>query len=178
MLTKTEHQQRVELLMRKANQSVPPIVTPPTPEVAVLRARLILEEALETIEALGVSIYIDSYIQEDDDRGVLSEVSSDGNMILLDRRVPTARLSFEATGVPDLVGIADGCADVSVVTTGTLSACGIPDSALLRLVDENNLAKFGPGHSFDEYGKLIKPPGHQPPAIDQLLAALDQETRV
>ena len=70
---------------------------------------------------------------------------------------------------PNLVEIADGCADLSVVTIGTLSACGIADEMLLGVVDANNLAKFGPGHSIREDGKLIKPKNHKPPDIAQLL---------
>jgi predicted HAD superfamily Cof-like phosphohydrolase len=65
-----------------------------------------------------------------------------------------------------LVAIADGCADIKVVTTGTLSAFGIADDLIQQLVDYNNLEKFGPGHGYREDGKLVKPPEHRPPQLD------------
>jgi predicted HAD superfamily Cof-like phosphohydrolase len=69
------------------------------------------------------------------------------------------------THPPDLVEIADGCADISVVTIGTLVACGIPDKGLLELVDDNNLNKFKYGLIRDQFGKIVKPTDHQPPNI-------------
>lgn len=150
----TLHYQRVKSFMKKAKQGTPAWPAVPDERTRILRARLILEEALETAEALGVQVSVQGHL-----------VGEDG------------QLSFTAhpTKKPDLVGIADGCADVSVVTTGTLVACGIPDHELLNLVDENNLAKFGPGHSFREDGKLIKPPHHRPPNITGLLQRLCEE---
>jgi len=103
---------------------------------------------METIDALGVVLTV-------------SFDSLTGN----GRSEPRFDISHE----PDLIEIADGCADISVVTIGTLSACGIDAEPLLELVDRNNLAKFGPGHSRREDGKLIKPPGHKPPDIAGLL---------
>ena len=74
-------------------------------------------------------------------------------------------IDLDDQGDADLCAIVDGCCDLSVVTIGTLSACGVPDELFLKLVDENNLAKFGDGHSIREDGKLIKPSDHKPPAI-------------
>jgi hypothetical protein len=68
-----------------------------------------------------------------------------------------------------MVELVDGCCDLSVVTIGTLSACGVSDDPFLMEVDQNNLDKFGDGHSYREDGKLIKPPDHQPPRIEELL---------
>src|SRR5690606_33615746 len=79
---------------------------------------------------------------------------------------------FVANNEFDLEKTVDGCCDLKVVTTGTLSSCGIPDELFQKEVDENNLKKFGPGHSYREDGKLIKPPGHQPPNIKGLLEEL------
>ncbi|RME74113.1 MAG: hypothetical protein D6785_16225, partial [Planctomycetota bacterium] len=70
---------------------------------------------------------------------------------------------------PSLVEIADGCADIMVVTTGTLSACGISDIPLQEEVDQNNLSKFGPGGYEREDGKWVKPPDHKPPKILKIL---------
>src|SRR5690606_27317494 len=69
----------------------------------------------------------------------------------------------------NMLELADGCADLSVVTTGTLSACGIADKALLEEVDRNNIAKFRDGVKKREDGKVLKPEGHQPPDIRRVL---------
>lgn len=141
---KSEHQRRIEEFMRRAKQDVPdrPVfnIQDGRLDVALLRARLIYEEACETIKALGCRI----------NRGEVA----------FDPPVKTLLL-------PEIV---DGLADLSVVTIGSLSAFGVADIPILRLVDENNLAKFGPGHSIREDGKLVKPPDHVPPAFFKELA--------
>lgn len=111
---------------------------------------LILEEALETVEALGIDLLV--------------EITRTDNMLDMEN------FQFiESENGPDLKEIADGCADISVVTTGTLIACGIRDSPLLEEVDRSNLSKFGPGHSFSEAGKLIKPDDFEEPDIAGVL---------
>lgn len=142
---KTAHQLSVEQFMRLAKQEVPSTPTEPSEEVRLLRAKLIFEEAMETIKALGVvasiSLGCDEYIDVDE--------------------FPV----FSARGKFNMVEVIDGCCDIKVVITGTLIACGIPDEPFQVLVDQNNLEKFGPGHSWRDDGKLIKPPGHKPPDI-------------
>lgn len=151
MRATSEHYKMVSLFMQFAGQTTRHKPTLPSPEERLLRARLILEEALETIQGLGV--------------GLRWNVGYE----LLDM----ADFAFDEVDGGDLSEIADGCADLSVVTIGTLIACGIPDQALLELVDNNNLAKFGPGGRQDEKtGKWIKPPRHQAPDIAGLLNKL------
>jgi predicted HAD superfamily Cof-like phosphohydrolase len=128
--------------MRLAGQALPALPVLPSLETRKLRANLIMEEALETIKGLGFAVVI--------------KPQSNG-------------WDIQEANAPDLVEIVDGCADISVVTMGTLLACGIGDEELLKLVDENNLAKFGPGGHRREDGKWVKPPGHQPPDIKGLL---------
>lgn len=147
---RTDHQERVRRFMVLARQATPDVPTIPSVMVRLLRAKLIIEEALETCKALGVRISIHN-----------------GPEALLEEH-----LGFASSGeAPDLTEIADGCADVSVVTTGTLIACGIQDRPILEAVDENNLAKFGPGHSWREDGKLIKPPGHKKVDLESIIQA-------
>ena len=146
--TKTPHQKRVEEFMRSSEQPVRDRPSLPPRAERMLRARLILEEALETIEALGFSLETKGRDPEE---------------------VRFEDLEFIPTEKPDLAQVADGCADLSVVTVGTLSACGISDRSLLELVDQNNLEKIVHGSYRDEHGKLIKPPGHRPPDIEGLL---------
>lgn len=148
-MNRTVHQFRVEQFMRLARQELPDHPVLPSEDIRRLRARLILEEAFETVKALGFSVKIGHDVNEE------------------------CHFTYVADQTPDLVQIADGCADISVVTIGTLSACGIPDLPLLALVDDNNLVKFGPGHSFREDGKLIKPPDHKPPDIAGFLKSFE-----
>jgi len=151
LLRKSAHQHRVEDFMHRAKQAVPLIPTLLTDEERILRARLIHEETFETIEALGVSVSYE----------------------LLEGQ--PVKESFTIFKEMDLEEVVDGCCDLKVVTTGTLSACGIPDIAFQQEVDQNNLRKFGPGHSWDDYGKLIKPEDHKPPRLKDLLMDVIEE---
>lgn len=143
----TTHQKRVEQFMCLAGQTIPNRPTMPDLKTRKLRASLILEEALETIQALGMIPHIKDAINHG-----LIPIEPKDEIIWMGN-----------PGGPSLVDIADGCADLSVVTIGTLSACGISDKPILEIVDQNNLEKFGPGHSIREDGKLVKPKGHTPP---------------
>ena len=51
-MQRSEHQQRVDEFMRLAKQNLPAVPTEPSEEVRLLRAKLIFEEAVETIRAL------------------------------------------------------------------------------------------------------------------------------
>jgi len=149
----SEHQKRVNEFMKLAGQELPRKPTVPSEAVRWLRARLILEEAFETVTALGFEL-----------------TTINPNKIQTHHiYVNGERAPFYARE-PNLVEIIDGCCDLKVVTTGTLSACGVPDEIFQKEVDDNNLAKFAPGFRIDGYGKLLKPPGHKPPRIAELLA--------
>ena len=150
-LLSSPHQFRVNSFMKLAGQEVPSIPQTPSEKVRELRARLILEEALETIAGLGVSILY---------YGV--EVSWDKK----------GHFQFIADKTFDMVESVDGCADLSVVTIGTFSALGCLDNPFLKAVDLNNLKKFGPGSYRDASGKWIKPPDHRPPPIREILKEL------
>lgn len=139
---RSEHQKRVDQFMLCAKQELP--------------ANLILEEAFETVRALGFVPYF---------------IDGEGLWDYSDHEIQMDKVCLAPFETPDLIGIADGCADLSVVNTGALSACGIDDSPLLEAVDQNNMEKFGHGHSIREDGKLVKPPGHKPPDIAGVLRA-------
>jgi predicted HAD superfamily Cof-like phosphohydrolase len=166
---RSSHQVAVDKFMRLGGQEVPAKPTIPSLEVRKLRAKLILEEALE--------------IKYDQD-GQPYEVYYN--------EIP--KLEIEECGNPNLKEIVDGCCDLRVVTTGTLSACGINDIRPQELVDENNLDKFKwtfkdamaycAEHKECQYtwhqnlfeptyaivvrsdGKIIKPPSHKPPQLE------------
>lgn len=154
------HQLNIDRFMRAAQQDLPNTPTVPSLDIRVLRARLILEEALETIQkGLQIKVLTGTFRQELDIKDMSYWPA---------KHWPGGGLP-EVLSKPNLVEIADGCADLSVVTIGTLSACGISDEDILNEVDYNNLAKFGPDGYKDEHGKWIKPKDHQPPRIRELL---------
>ena len=162
-MSKSEHQLRVEEFMDKAGQMRHTIPTVPPAKVCILGARLILEEALETIAALGVNVELH-----------YPAINRDGLPLVFDRCQFIERGS-DAKKKVSVEEIADGCGDVRVVSTWVLSACGVHDNELMDEIDGNNLAKFGPGSSISPEGKLTKPPGHQPPDIARVLR--DQGSR-
>lgn len=131
--------------MALANQEVPEKPTMPDEATRRFRAKIILEEALETIAGLGFDVVMKPFDLE-------LEVG------------PQVR-------EPNMEEIVDGCADIIVVTTGTLSACGVADVAVQNEVDQANLRKFGPGSYKREDGKWMKPPDFRPPDIEAVLAA-------
>lgn len=139
---RTDHQKRVDEFMCLANQERPSHPIMPSVEVRQLRANLILEEALETIAGLGFTVQ-------------KSEV--------------TGQLKPFALYEPNIVEVVDGCADISVVTIGTLSAFGVSDKPILEAVDAANLKKFGLGSYKREDGKWVKPPDFKPADIMSLL---------
>lgn len=145
----TKHFEKVLEFMRGAKQGCPAAPTMPDAETRKLRAKLVLEEALETVEALGFELHPD--------------IGDGGEM-------RDYELMPNPYG-PNMTEIVDGCCDIKVVTTGTLIACGIPDDVVQDLVDDNNLEKLAKG-TIREDGKLIKPPGHKPPDIAGFLAGI------
>jgi len=146
---KSDHQRRVEELMRLASQEIPDHPTVPSYEVRKLRATLILEEALETIEALGFEV----------------KKRSDGTL-------GHADLFLDDGERCELVKVVDGCCDLRVVSTGTLSAFGVDDVFVQEEVDKNNLTKFGPGSFRREDGKWMKPPGFKGPDLARVLGLI------
>lgn len=152
------HQQRVDEFMRLAQQELPekPLMNPSF-EIRRLRAKLILEEALETIyNGLGIIVTVRS-------------PKVPGHWLLeLDNQ-----FQFQDNDSFDMIETIDGCCDIKVVTTGTLSALGIPDEPFQDEVDKNNLAKFGPGGWRRDDGKWMKPPDHKAPDIAGILKELE-----
>lgn len=162
--SRSGHQLRVDKMMRligrlrgkdEDGQRVPQgVLREMSVEGRRLRASLILEEALETIEALGFEVSVN----------------------VPDHRFSVRNITLAEVGPFDLVGTVDGCYDLRVVTTGTLSSFGVSDEPGQELVDENNLMKFGPGATVREDGKLIKPVGHKPPDLAGWLGSLERES--
>ena len=144
----TPHYTRVREFMQKVGQETPSVPVVPDERTRLLRAKLILEEAIETIRAMGVEVR-------------LREADGQAGVVTVDPH----ELSFAIDGEVDLEGVVDGCADISVVTIGTLIAFGVDDEPVLEEVDRANLRKFGPGSYERDDGKWIKPPDWTPPDI-------------
>jgi predicted HAD superfamily Cof-like phosphohydrolase len=153
ILDRSKHQQSVDNFMVLAKQDLPKNPTIPDEKIRWLRAKLILEEAFETVEALGFK----------------PTTEFDGDAINR-RDITFGQLDIDFDMVePNLAEIVDGCCDIKVVTTGTLSACGVPDEVFQDEVDRANLRKFGPGGHRREDGKWVKPADFVPPNIAGLL---------
>jgi len=142
----TAHYERVKEFMRLAKQTGPENISLPDSKTRFLRAKLILEEAMETVRALGFNPYF------------IPGMATTGYLDIKNN------IGFTEQE-PNLVEILDGCADISVVTIGTLIACGCPDKPLLEEVDRSNLSKFSTDYSFREDGKLLKGKDFVPPDI-------------
>lgn len=133
--------------MRKAGQVVRDRPEIPRADERLRCLRLVAEEAFfEFADALGLSVF-----------------GPDGTKLSL------GQLKLEATHEPDLVEVADAIADGHYVLTCASAACGIDEEQIIDAVNASNLAKFGPGHTIREDGKLVKPPGFKPPDIEAIL---------
>ncbi len=63
--------------------------------------------------------------------------------------------------------------DLIYVTLGTVGAFGLGDKfeSVFEAVHQSNMSKIGPDGKvhYNEYGKVIKPPGYRPPNIKAVL---------
>jgi predicted HAD superfamily Cof-like phosphohydrolase len=112
-----------------------------TPEMrdTELRARLIMEEAFETVEAMVGSDLADS---------------------ILSQQIGKFDWSPRVEA-PDMVESVDGLCDLLYVVFGAFDAFGIDAEPFFHAVHEANMTKLsGP---VDEHGKKLKPPGFVPP---------------
>jgi hypothetical protein len=112
-----ENQKRVKQWMQDFGQETPDKPGAPSDAVRLLRAKLIFEEAMETIDALGVEVLHDEY------------------------PVRFRNCDFLVTDDANLVAVADGLADLEVVNTGTAIACGIDLQPCFNEVMRSNDSK-------------------------------------
>ena len=113
--------------------------TVPSDEVRRLRAKLILEEAIETINGLGFTV----------------KAMSDAADISIVPSFASRPSSWEY-----MEQVIDGCVDTIYVCTGTLAAYGVPDLPHIIEVNRANDSKFPHGQAtLNDYGKFQKPPG-------------------
>lgn len=148
---------RQQKQVRDFNRAIqtPNRLTPgmPSAENRLLRARLILEEALEVIDALGVEISLDDHQINGD---VISSIND---------------LKFEAHNDFSLTEAVDGMCDLKYVTDGTADALGVDLEPFFEEVHHTNMQKLnGPK---DSNGKQLKPPGWKPPRIAEMLKSIE-----
>lgn len=137
---------RVAEFMEKANQPVRETPGIPEKNVRKLAAKLILEEALETIEGLGCRVIIG-----DNRKFEIFQLNSD--------------TAF------DMDKAVDGCLDTIYVCHWAMNAMGVADALPMQEVCDANDRKFAEGHYIDEFGKLRKPPGWVGPDISGAIEA-------
>ena len=138
-------QKSVLEFMMKAGQPVC------TGDAAELAARLITEEALETVQAL-----------------IFNVVNKLGGGW---KHLPINIANVGRRPI-DLVEVIDGACDTQYVLYWTLNMLGIDGDLFMEEVCKNNLLKVV-NPQFDENGKLKKPDGHKPPNITGILANKD-----
>ena len=125
----TYQQKRVKEFMKFFGQDCPEEPTQLSEQVSILRAKLILEECLETIRA-GLGVQIDIF--------------SDGNYLedLNAKMVSSGKsIQFRKFKDTDLVELLDGISDCMVVCEGTAVAAGVDSENIHRLVLDANDSK-------------------------------------
>lgn len=117
-----------------------------------LRAKLVLEEAFEFLEALAGGPYHD----------VIADMKGKAMNVV-------AAMDVDV----DLVAAADALADLDYVAEGSRLAFGIDGAPIAAEVHRSNMGKLGPDGKpiIREDGKRLKPPGWTPPDISACLRA-------
>lgn len=154
---KSNHQLSNEKFNRAIGNNIPEIIEfNNNLDSRILCAKLIIEEFFEVIDALGFKT------------NILSD-----DIVLIEDDEFNDKNSLEKCS--DL--IKELC-DLKYVTTGCLSVItGAPDTPFQKIVDENNLSKIDIGHSFNEYGKLIKPPNYKKVDFKDLIKDINEQQK-
>lgn len=102
---------------------------------------------------------------------VLDKPTADPGISAIERRInliteETLEL-FEAIGEYNLVGIADGLADLLYIVYGTALEYGIDLEPIFNEVHRSNMSKVG-GHK-NEFGKWVKPLTYSPANLKPIL---------
>lgn len=156
---KSEHQKSVLKLMNTIRNlgdlpSLPTKPAIPDGKMILAQAKLIWEEVFELFDACNIAVVLK---QELGEKTAILPVDIDLHILDYPEDL-------------DLPHIAKEIADISVVNTGMACEFGISDLPVLEAVDDNNLAKFGPGGYLDKNRKWRKPPDHPSPDLRKVLA--------
>ena len=136
----------VRNFMEKAGQNPPSKIATPNKDARILRAKLIMEEAMELIErGLGIEVSLNEYILESN------------------------KLTYKTVSEPDIVEAMDGAADlmwVGVAGVAVVFGCNL--EPVLQEVSRSNNSKFIDGHRRED-GKWQKGPSYSPADIKSVL---------
>ncbi|AWN03419.1 MazG-like nucleotide pyrophosphohydrolase [Microbacterium phage Count] len=156
--TKNSMQRDVEEFMRRCDQEVKTYPELPEEEVKALRIRLMVEELLGSTKISG---YPDAKTPEYNPWGLVNDKSDELVQSILNN---------------DLVGIADGLADVLYVVFGTAAAFGIDIQEVFDEVHRSNLSKTVWSEEQQRYiyakdagGKTIKPDTYSPADLEPIV---------
>jgi len=165
-MEKSDIRKQVEEFMIAAKQEVKSSPGVPDEKIVRLRAKLVMEEAFELLEAVFSLNKVTEQDKEELRKG-------NGGSYAMARSVIDGIMNNCPIDV-DMVEVADACGDIDYVVEGTRLAFGINGKPIADEVQRTNMAKFGPGSWVRESdGKQMKPPGWEPPDIAKLLK--DQE---
>lgn len=150
-------QRQIAEFMRRCDQQVAMYPQLPSEEIVTLRIRLMVEELLGAIE-----------VEKDWDQLDDVEKSRYLHHLVLNKSDELVASMIKG----DLVGVADGIADVLYVVIGTAVAYGINIKEVFDEVHRSNLSKTVWNEELqrytiekDEFGKGIKPPTYSPAAL-------------
>lgn len=157
-------QRQIADFMTRCDQAVAAYPQLPADDIKILRIRLMVEELLGAIDPN--EFLVDENGQLIQDVGAYTE--------LLIKNKSNELVASILKG--DLVGIADGIADVLYVVIGTAIAYGINIQEVFNEVHRSNLSKTVWNEEEqrytiekDEYGKGIKPPTYSPAEIEPII---------
>lgn len=155
-----------------------------TPEQRQLRADLVLEEALEFVEAMGIDpkealrTHQETLAKQrvlPDVPGLLPVPDKDDPSLTAvaqynhSKRVIYGSEHPEPPRTPDLPKAMDAVADLVYVALGAAVTFGVHLGPIWTEVQRTNMAKEG--GAVREDGKILKPPGWQPPDVVGILKA-------
>lgn len=141
-------QSKIKLWMAMAGQATPDAPTIPSSSILQLRAQLILEEAIEFIEAAGMRL----------------KHSEDG--------IEVVPIPVLMNTKPNLVLMVDALCDLMYVVEGSGVALGVDLAPCFDEVHTSNLSKIGGEVRSD--GKVLKPPTYKAPDLAPIIKAQGQ----
>ena len=123
-----------------------------------LAGLLIMEEAVETVAAMGFTVH--AHVDFHEPGNPASQTAKEDPS-------QTVVEFFDQYQTPNFNEVIDGLADLVYVTLGAAIRFGIDLQPFFEEVHKTNMAKEGGKTRAD--GKVLKPEGWQPPDIDRIL---------